>query len=48
MGTSHYRSPVRLEDQQRRFLETMVHISSTPAKHYLVARVPACERSAPR
>jgi len=30
---------MRLEDQQRRFLETMVRMSSTPARHYLVARV---------
>jgi transposase len=39
MGTYHYRYPVRLEDQQRHFLETMVYMSKTPAKHYLVARV---------
>ena len=39
MGTAHAHYPVRLEDQQRRFLETMVRMSRTPAKHYLVARV---------
>ncbi len=39
METSHYRYPVRLEDRQRRWLETMVRMSGTPAKHYLVARV---------
>jgi hypothetical protein len=38
MRTSHYCYPVRLEDQQRRWLETMMHTSRTPAKHYLVAR----------
>jgi DNA-binding CsgD family transcriptional regulator len=30
---------VKLEPEQRRWLETMVHTSKTPAKHYLVARV---------
>ena len=39
MGTSHYRYPVKLTSEQRKFLEAMVHMSSTPAKHYLVARV---------
>jgi hypothetical protein len=39
MSTSHYRYPVRLSEEQRRWLETMVRMSSTPAKHYLVARV---------
>src|SRR6266516_1925864 len=39
MRTSPYRYPVRLSEEQRRFLETMVHMSSTPAKHYVVARV---------
>jgi len=39
MRTSHYRYPVRLSEEQRRFLETMVRMSTTPAKHYLVARV---------
>ncbi len=39
MKTSHYRFPVRLSEEQRRFLETMMHTSITPAKHYLVARV---------
>jgi hypothetical protein len=38
MRTYHYRYPVRLEDQQRRFLEAMLHTSGTRAKHYLVAR----------
>jgi hypothetical protein len=38
MRTYHYRYPVRLEDQQRRFLETMLYTSGTRAKHYLVAR----------
>lgn len=35
----HYTYPVRLNQEQRRWLETMVHTSKTPAKHYLVARV---------
>ena len=39
MRTYHYNYPVRLSNEQRRWLETMVHTSSTPAKHYLVARV---------
>lgn len=39
MGTSHYRYPVLLTEEQLQRLETMVHTSSTPAKHYLVARV---------
>lgn len=39
MSVSHYRYPVRLSEQQRKFLEAMVHMSSTPAKHYLAARV---------
>jgi transposase len=39
MGTSHYRYAVRLSEEQHRWLETMIHINSTPAKHYLVARV---------
>jgi len=39
MRTSHYRYPAKLSEQQRRFLSTTVHTSSTPAKHYLVARV---------
>jgi transposase len=39
MRTSHYRYPVKLSEEQRRWLETMLHMSSTPAKHYLVARV---------
>ena len=39
MNRYHYTYPVRLSEEQRRFLETMVHLSSTPAKHYLVARV---------
>jgi transposase len=39
MRTSHYKYSVRLSEEQRRWLETMVRMSSTPAKHYLVARV---------
>ncbi len=39
MKASHYRYPVRLQAEQHRWLETMVHTSSTSAKHYLVARV---------
>ena len=39
MNQYDYRCPVRLSEEQRRWLETMVHMSSTPAKHYLVARV---------
>lgn len=39
MGTSHYRYPMKLSEEQCRWLETMVHMSRTPAKHYLVARV---------
>ena len=39
MRTSHYRYPVKLSQEQRRWLETMLHMSSTPAKYYLVARV---------
>ena len=39
MNVYHYRYPVRLSEEQRRWLETMVHMSGTPAKHYLVARV---------
>ena len=39
MRTSHYRYPVRLSEEQHRWLETKVRMSSTPAKHYLVARV---------
>lgn len=39
MRTYHYSYPVRLSKEQRDFLETMVHTSRTPAKHYLVARV---------
>lgn len=39
MRTYHYSYPVRLSEEQHRWLETMVHMSSTPAKHYLVARV---------
>ncbi len=38
MRTSHYRYPVRLSEEQRPWLEMMVHTSRTPAKHYLVAR----------
>jgi transposase len=39
MRTYHYSYPVKLTLEQRRWLETMVHTSSTPAKHYLVARI---------
>jgi hypothetical protein len=39
MRTYHYSYPVRLSEQQRRWLEAMVHTSKTPTKHYLVARV---------
>ncbi len=39
MRTSHYCYPVRLSEEQRRWLETMVRMSRTPAKHYVVARV---------
>lgn len=39
MRTSHSRYPVKLSEEQHRWLETMLHMSSTPAKHYLVARV---------
>lgn len=39
MRISHYCSPVRLEEEPRRFLETMVQMSRAPVKHYLVARV---------
>jgi transposase len=35
----HYTYPVKLNQEQRRWLETMVHTSKTSAKHYLVARV---------
>jgi transposase len=39
MRTSHYRYPVKLSEQQHQWLEAMIHMSSTPTKHYLVARV---------
>lgn len=39
MRTYHYSYPVKLTPEQRIWLETMVHMSSTPAKHYVVARV---------
>ncbi len=39
MGTYHYSYPVKLQSEQRRWLETMTQASRTPAKHYLVARV---------
>ena len=39
MRTYHYRYLVRLSEEQRRWLETMLYTSRTPAKHYLVARV---------
>ena len=38
MRTYYYRYPVRLSEEQRRFLEAMLHTSGTRAKHYLVAR----------
>ena len=43
MNTFHYRYPVKLQPDQRKFLETMGRTGRTLAKHYLVARVPACE-----
>ncbi len=39
MKTSHYRYLVRLSEEQRQWLEAMAHMSTTPAKLYLVARV---------
>jgi hypothetical protein len=39
MRIYHYRYPVKLQEGTRRWLETMIHTSRTPAKHYLVARV---------
>ncbi len=39
MKTSHYHYPVRLSEEQRQWLETMLHSTRTPAKHYVVARV---------
>ncbi len=39
MGTFHYTYLVRLNQEQRRWLETMAHTGRTPTKHYLVARV---------
>jgi transposase len=39
MRTYHYRYPVKLSKEQHQWLSTMVYISRTPAKHYLVARV---------
>ena len=39
MNVSHYRYPIKLQVEQRRWLETMIHTSRTPARHYLVARV---------
>ncbi len=39
MRAYHYRYPVELSEEQRRWLETMVRMSNTPAKHYLVARI---------
>ena len=39
MRTYHYSYPVQLTLEQRQWLETMIRMSSTPAKHYLVARV---------
>ncbi len=39
MRASHYRYPVRLSEQQHRWLEAMIRMSGTPTKHYLIARV---------
>jgi Homeodomain-like domain len=39
MSVSSVRYPVKLQPRQRSFLEMMIHTSSTPTKHYLVARV---------
>ena len=39
MRTYRYRYPVKLSEKQRLWLETMMHTSSTPARHYVVARV---------
>jgi hypothetical protein len=39
MSIYYYRYPVRLSEQQHRWLEAMIHMSSTPTRHYLVARV---------
>jgi hypothetical protein len=39
MRTSHYRYPVQLSEEQRRWLEATIHNSKAPAKHYVVARV---------
>ncbi len=33
MRMYHYSYPVRLTEEQRRWLEAMVHMSNTPAKH---------------
>jgi hypothetical protein len=38
MSTSHHHYLIQLTEEQRRFLETMIHTSRTPTKHYLVAR----------
>jgi hypothetical protein len=37
----HSTYPVRLNQEQRRWLERMVHTSKTPARHYLVGASPA-------
>ena len=39
MRTYHYRYLVRLSEEQRRWLETIIHTSRTPVRHYVVARV---------
>ena len=39
MNRYHNTYPVRLSEEQRQWLEMMVRMSSTPDKHYLVARV---------
>ncbi len=39
MRPSHYRYPMRLSPEQRTLLETIIHTSRTPVRHYVVARV---------
>ncbi len=39
MRAYHSQYSVALSEEQQSFLETMVRMSNTPAKHYLVARV---------
>jgi hypothetical protein len=33
MRTYHYRYPVKLQTEQRKWLEAVAHMSTTPAKH---------------